>query len=52
MKRKGKGMSIASVGPRVNFKIVADWGNANFHEIAGWILAHLRWQSAPASSWS
>jgi TRAP transporter TAXI family solute receptor len=42
-------MSVTSVGPRVNFKIVADWGNANFHTIAGWILAHLRWQSASGS---
>ncbi len=37
------------IGPRVNFKIVADWGNANFHAIAGWLAAHLRWQSAPES---
>ena len=37
------------VGPRVNFKIVADWGNANFHAIAGWICAHLRWRSEPDS---
>jgi len=36
-------------GPRLTFKIVGDWGNANFHAIAGWILAHLRWQSAPQS---
>jgi hypothetical protein len=34
---------------RVDVKIMADWGNANFHAIAGWILAHLRWQSAPGS---
>lgn len=37
-------------GPRVDFKIMADWGNANFHAIAGWILAHLRWQSDPGST--
>lgn len=42
-------MTVTSVGPRLNFKIMADWGNANFHTIAGWILAHLRWQSAPQS---
>ncbi|HEV2572696.1 MAG TPA: TAXI family TRAP transporter solute-binding subunit [Beijerinckiaceae bacterium] len=42
-------MSVTSLGPRLDFKIVADWGNANFHTIAGWILAHLRWQSAPQS---
>ena len=39
-----------SLGPQVDFKIVADWGNANFHAIAGWIAAHLRWQSAPEST--
>lgn len=39
-----------SAKPRIDFKIVADWGNANFHTIAGWILAHLRWQSAPQST--
>ncbi len=38
-----------ALGPRVNFKIVADWGNANFHAIAGWICAHLRWRSEPDS---
>ncbi|MBW9105067.1 TAXI family TRAP transporter solute-binding subunit [Paraburkholderia phenoliruptrix] len=37
-------------GPRIDFKIKADWGNANFHTIAGWILAHLRWQSEPGST--
>ncbi|UVH60523.1 hypothetical protein NWF24_14250 [Variovorax paradoxus] len=37
------------IGPVVDFKIVADWGNANFHAIAGWLAAHLRWQSAPGS---
>jgi uncharacterized protein len=35
--------------PYRNFSIVADWGNANFHMIAGWICAHLRWRSAPLS---
>lgn len=37
-------------GPRVDFKIVGDWGNANFHAIAGWIAAHLRWRSAQDST--
>lgn len=37
-------------GPRVDFKIMGDWGNANFHAIAGWIMAHLRWQSERGSS--
>ncbi|MBL3960989.1 hypothetical protein H3O04_00540 [Burkholderia sp. KCJ3K979] len=37
-------------GPKVDFKAMADWGNANFHAIAGWILAHLRWQSEPGST--
>lgn len=37
-------------GPRIDFRIVADWGNANFHAIAGLLTAHLRWQSAPRSN--
>lgn len=37
------------LGPRLDFKIMADWGVANFHTIAGWIAAHLRWQSEPGS---
>jgi uncharacterized protein len=37
------------IGPRIDFRVIADWGNANFHTIAGWILANLRWQSAPRS---
>lgn len=42
--------STGTIGPRVDFKIMADWGNANFHAIAGWIAAHLRWQSQPGST--
>lgn len=42
--------SAGAIGPRVDFKIMADWGNANFHAIAGWIAAHLRWQSQPGST--
>lgn len=34
---------------KIDFKIVADWGNANFHTIAGWIMAHLRWRSEAGS---
>lgn len=41
--------TTSALGPRLDFKIMADWGNANFHAIAGWILAHLRRQSAPRS---
>jgi len=41
---------IPPVGPRVDFKVTADWGNANFHAIAGWLAAHLRWRSAPGST--
>ena len=37
------------IGPRVDLKIMADWGVANFHAIAGWLSAGLRWQSAPGS---
>jgi len=33
------------IGPRVDLKIMADWGVANFHAIAGWLSAGLRWQS-------
>lgn len=39
-----------TIGTRVDFKIMADWGNANFHAIAGWIAAHLRWQTEPGST--
>ena len=35
--------------PRTDLKVVADWGNANFHVIAGWLVANLRWRSAPGS---
>jgi TRAP-type uncharacterized transport system substrate-binding protein len=38
------------IGPRVDFKIMGDWGNANFHNIAGLLTAHLRWQSEPGST--
>lgn len=37
------------LGPKVNFKVMADWGNANFHAIAGWMMAHLRWRTAHGS---
>ena len=39
-----------ATGPRVDLKIVGDWGNANFHQVCGWIAANLRWRSAPGSS--
>ena len=29
---------------------MGDWGNANFHIVAGWIAANLRWRSAPGST--
>ncbi|HLC26561.1 MAG TPA: TAXI family TRAP transporter solute-binding subunit [bacterium] len=35
--------------PRLNLKLMGDWGNANFHIIVGWIAANLRWRSAPGS---
>ncbi|MBI3014806.1 MAG: hypothetical protein HYY65_07070 [Candidatus Tectomicrobia bacterium] len=35
--------------PRLNLKLMGDWGNANFHMIVGWIAANLRWRSAPGS---
>ncbi len=35
--------------PRVELKIVGDWGTANFHTLCGWLLAHMRWRSAPRS---
>jgi TRAP-type uncharacterized transport system substrate-binding protein len=44
------GQQQGPLGPRVDFKIVADWGNANFHNIAGWLAAHLRWRSQDGST--
>lgn len=35
--------------PRLNLKLMGDWGNANFHAIVGWLAANLRWRSAPGS---
>ena len=43
-------MGKSPLGRKVNFSIVADWGNANFHAIAGWLAAHLRWRSEPGSA--
>lgn len=40
---------MAKAAPRIDLRIVADWGNANFHMIAGWILANMRWRSPPRS---
>src|SRR5262249_8600468 len=31
--------------PRIDLKLIGDWGNANFHLIAGLITAHMRWRS-------
>ncbi len=36
--------------PRIDLKIVGDWGNANFSTIAGLINAHMRWRSEPGST--
>ena len=36
--------------PKLDLKVVGDWGNANFHLIAGLITAHMRWRSEPGSS--
>jgi TRAP transporter TAXI family solute receptor len=36
--------------PRVDLKLIGDWGNANFHLIVGWICAHMRWRSEPGST--
>jgi TRAP transporter TAXI family solute receptor len=41
---------MAELGPRLDLKIVGDWGNANFHTIVGWIAANVRWRSAPGST--
>ena len=41
---------MADLGPRLDLKIVGDWGNANFHQIVGWIAANMRWRSARGST--
>lgn len=54
--RKGPDMADADapigakLAPRIDFRIMGDWGIANFHTAAGWIAAHLRWQSEPGST--
>jgi TRAP transporter TAXI family solute receptor len=35
--------------PRIELKMVGDWGVANFHALAGMIAANLRFRSAPRS---
>jgi uncharacterized protein len=36
--------------PRMDLKLVGDWGIANFHTILGILCANLRWRSAPGST--
>jgi TRAP transporter TAXI family solute receptor len=42
----------STTGPRVDLTMVGDWGNANFHVIVGWLAAHMRWRSAPRSTFT
>jgi len=39
-------------GPRIDLRMYGDWGTANFHTICGWLGAHLRWRSAPGSTFT
>ena len=34
--------------PRVELKMVGDWGVANFHTLVGLIAANMRFRSSPA----
>jgi TRAP-type uncharacterized transport system substrate-binding protein len=36
--------------PRIDLKMVGDWGIANFHTILGVLAANLRWRSVPGST--
>lgn len=38
--------------PRIELRMVGDWGTANFHTIWGWVSAHLRWRSMPLSKFN
>ena len=40
----------ATKEPRIDLKLVGDWGNANFHLVAGLITAHMRWRSERGST--
>jgi uncharacterized protein len=41
---------MATLDPRIDLKLLGDWGNANFHLIVGWISAHMRWRSQSGST--
>lgn len=43
---------MSSALPRLDMTLMGDWGVANFHAIAGWIAANLRWRSAPGSTYT
>jgi uncharacterized protein len=36
--------------PRIDLKLIGDWGNANFHLVAGLVTAHMRWRSERGST--
>jgi len=38
------------IWPRIDLKMVGDWGIANFHTILGILAANMRWRSAPGSA--
>lgn len=40
---------IGAADRTVTLNIMGDWGVANWHTIAGWLAAGMRWRTAPAS---
>jgi TRAP transporter TAXI family solute receptor len=44
------GSANGELWPRIDLKIMGDWGIANFHTVAGWIAAFLRWRSESEST--
>lgn len=40
---------IGDADQTVTLNIMGDWGVANWHAIAGWLAAGMRWRTAPAS---
>jgi uncharacterized protein len=46
---------IDVIGPAdrvVKLDIMGDWGVANWHAVAGWLAAGMRWRTAPASRYT
>ena len=42
-------MSDEALWPRIELKMVGDWGVANFHTLVGMIAANMRFRSEPRS---